>query len=101
MRRSHRRDIALGKAVQAGYILGMFTIEHDFDATIVTLIDEGGPHLTEDVTVNAFEDCVTLEQENPRDGRIEKITLSMVQVRDLAAALDLPEGVYRLRPPAR
>lgn len=76
----------------------MFTIEHDFDATTITLIDEGAPHLQEDVVVNAFEDCVTLEQHDPRSDRLVRITLSMAQLRDLAAALDLPEGVYRLRP---
>lgn len=52
----------------------------------------------EDVVINAFAECVTLEQFNPRLGRAEKITLSMEQIRDLAAALDLPEGVYRIRP---
>ena len=76
----------------------MFTIEHEFDATVVTLIDEGSPHLQGDVTVNAFEECVTLEQLDPHTDRPHKITLSMAQVRDLAAALNLPEGVYRLRP---
>jgi len=75
----------------------MFTIEHEFDATVVTLIDEGAAHLQEDVTLNAFEDCVTVEQLDPRTDRVQKITLSMAQVRDLAAALDLPEGVYKLR----
>lgn len=75
----------------------MFTIEHDFDATVVTLVDEGAPHLQEDVIINAFEDCVTIEQFNPRADRVEKITLSMAQLRDLSAALNLPEGVYRLR----
>jgi len=29
---------------------------------------------------------------------VQKITLSESQLRDLAAALDLPEGIYRLRP---
>ncbi len=77
----------------------MFTIEHDFDATVITLVDEGAIHLQEDVTVNAFEDCVTLEQLDPRNDRVEKITLSLAQVRDLGAALDLPEGIYRLRRP--
>ncbi|MBV7377768.1 hypothetical protein [Maritimibacter dapengensis] len=79
----------------------MFTIEHDFDATVVTLVDEGEDgvkHLQEDVTINAFEDCITLEQLDPQTDRVQVITLSMAQVRDLAAALDLPEGVYRLRP---
>jgi hypothetical protein len=75
----------------------MFTIEHDFDATVVTLIDEGASHLREDVIVSAFEDCVTVEQYDARTDRVDKITLSMTQLRDLSAALNLPEGVYRLR----
>jgi hypothetical protein len=80
----------------------MFTIEHGFDATTITLVDEGGPHLQEDITVNAFEDCITVEQLDPRTNTVHKVTLSIVQLQDLAAALDLPEGVYRLkRDPAR
>lgn len=75
----------------------MFTIEHDFDATVITLVDEGSPHLEEDVTIQAFEECVTLEQYDPHSDEVAKITLSMAQVRELAAALDLPEGVYRLK----
>ena len=76
----------------------MFTIEHDFDATVITLMDETGTPLQEDVTVNAFEDCVTVEQFDPRSGQVVRITLSLGQVRDLFAALNLPEGMYRLRP---
>ena len=76
----------------------MFTIEHDFDATVITLVDDPATHRQEDVIVNAFDDCVTLEQLDPRTDRVETITLSRAQVRDLAAALNLPEGVYRLRP---
>ncbi|AXQ93616.1 hypothetical protein ORIO_07635 [Cereibacter azotoformans] len=74
----------------------MFTIEHDFDATVITLIDEGGSYLQEDVTISAFEDVVTLEQVDPRRDEVVRLTLSMGQVRDLAAALNLPEGSYRL-----
>ncbi|MYM56665.1 hypothetical protein [Thalassovita mangrovi] len=76
----------------------MFTIEHDFDATVVTLIDEGNTPLQEDVTINAFEDCVTLEQYDARLDTVQKITFSLSQLEELAAALDLPEGVYKLRP---
>lgn len=75
----------------------MFTIEHDFDATVVTLIDEGSTHLQEDVSVQAFEDCIVIEQLDPRRDEPVRITLSLTQLRDLAAALNLPEGVYRLR----
>ena len=79
----------------------MFTIEHDFDATVITLIDEGSDGLEEDVTILAFEECVVLEQEDPLSGDIVRVTLSMGQLADLAAALDLPEGSYRLERPAK
>ena len=76
----------------------MFTIEHEFDATVVTLVDEPATHRQEDVTITAFEDCVTIEQNHPTTDRLHKITLSLAQVADLTAALNLPEGVYRRKP---
>ena len=79
----------------------MFTIEHEFDATVITLIDEGGVALQEDITVSAFDDCVTLEQVHPLTQEPMIITLSMTQLRDLAAALNLPEGSYRMDPAAK
>jgi hypothetical protein len=75
----------------------MFTIEHDYDATVVTLVDEGKAPLKEDVIVNAFDDCVTVTQYDPRSEEVVRITLSLSQLRDLEAALDLPEGIYQLR----
>lgn len=75
----------------------MFTIEHDFDATVITLVDEGGTHLEEDITIQAFEDCVAVEQLDPQSDRVQRITFSQAQLRDLAAAMNLPEGVYRLK----
>lgn len=77
----------------------MFTIEHEFDSTVVTLVDEGKGFLQEDVTIHAFEDCVTIEQLDPRTDRVQRITLSQIQLKELAAALDLPEGIYRLSRP--
>lgn len=74
----------------------MFTIEHEFDSTVVTLVDEGALPLQEDVVVNTFAECVTVEQFDPRSETMMRITLSPEQVRDLAAALNLPEGVYQL-----
>lgn len=75
----------------------MFTIEHDYDATVVTLVDEGAAPLKEDVIINAFDDCVTISQFDPRTDDVVRITLSLTQLRDLEAALDLPEGIYQLR----
>ena len=75
----------------------MFTIEHEFDATVITLVDEGGDlPLQEDIVINAFEDCVTIDQTDPRTDETLRITLSLAQLRDLAAALNLPEGSYRI-----
>ncbi len=74
----------------------MFSIEHDFDATVITLVDDPAKHRQEDVTINVFEDCVTLEQLEPTTDRLQRISLSHKQIKDLAAALNLPEGVYRL-----
>lgn len=76
----------------------MFTIEHEFDATVITLVDEGGaePALQEDVTIEAFAECVVVRQLDARTDQMVTITLSMTQLADLAAALDLPEGSYRI-----
>ena len=73
----------------------MFTIEHEFDATVITLADDEAELLMEDVSINVFAECVTVEQLDPRTDEVQMITLSHNQIRDLAAALDLPEGVYR------
>lgn len=77
----------------------MFTIEHEFDATVITLVDEGDDprdYLQEDVTISAFEDCVVVEQADEQDV-MQRVTFSHAQLRELAAALNLPEGVYRLK----
>jgi hypothetical protein len=76
----------------------MFTIEHEFDATVITLVDEGDDTipLQEDLTIEAYEECVVLRQIDPMTDEPVAITLSMSQLRDLAAALDLPEGSYRI-----
>jgi len=74
----------------------MFSIEHEFDATVVTLVDEGTAPLGEDVVINAFEECITLSQYDARGDTLQTITLTMSQLRDLSAALNLPEGVYSL-----
>ncbi|WP_407495375.1 hypothetical protein [Pseudooceanicola sp. MF1-13] len=75
----------------------MFTIEHEFDSTLITIVDDGDAPLQEDVIINAFQECVTVEQYDARTDVVQKITLSTAQLRDLAAAMNLPEGSYTLR----
>ena len=72
----------------------MFSIEHEFDSTIITLVDEGNAQLQEDLIINNFSECVTIEQYDVRTDKINKITFSMAQLKDLSAAINLPEGVY-------
>jgi hypothetical protein len=76
----------------------MFTIEHEFDASVITLVDDAGPGRQEDITVTVFEDQVTIEQLDPRTDRVHKIAFSMHQIADLRAGLNLPEGAYIRRP---
>lgn len=73
----------------------MFTIEHTFDATLITLVDEGSPRLEEDVTITAMEECTVIEQIERGTDRVQRVVLSTAQLQDLAAAINLPEGVYR------
>lgn len=75
----------------------MFTIEHDFDATVITLIDEPETApLQGDVIITAFDDRVVIRQDETDGDRYSEITLSIRQVDELRAALNLPEGGYRL-----
>ena len=81
----------------------MFTIEHEFDATVITLIDElpegaavGARPLNEDVIVQAFDDRIIIEQFDPESGEPVHIVLTLEQLEELRAALNLPEGNYRL-----
>ena len=76
----------------------MFTIEHRFESSVITLVDEGAAPLQEDVIINAYEDRITITQFDPDAEEAVQITMTLEQVRDLGAALDLPEGVYRLAP---
>ena len=72
----------------------MFSIEHEFDSTGITLVDEGTSQIQEDLIINSFSECVTIEQYDARTDKINKITFSMAQLKDLSAAINLPEGVY-------
>lgn len=81
----------------------MFTIEHEFDATIITLVDElptgaaaGDRPLNEDVVIQTFDDRIIVEQFDPDTGELAQIVMTIEQAEELRAALNLPEGNYRL-----
>lgn len=79
----------------------MFTIEHEFDSTVITLVDEAPPGarpLNEDVVILSFDDRVVVEQMEPGGDGVARIVLSLRQLDELRAALNLPEGQYRLVP---
>lgn len=86
----------------------MFTIEHEFDASIITLVDELPPGsttharpLNEDVIISTFDDRIIVEQFDPQSGEMAHVVLSIEQLEELRLALNLPEGGYRLerKPP--
>ncbi|MDP5307707.1 hypothetical protein [Paracoccus spongiarum] len=77
----------------------MFTIEHDFDATVITLIDEAEPNtrpLNEDIVILTFDDRVVVEQMDPDGTDVSRITFTLQQLAELRLALNLPEGNYRV-----
>ena len=73
----------------------MFTTEHEFDGTRITLVDYGDGELQEDVEILMTEDEVVVKQLQEQAGGVQEINLSRNQLKDLIAALKLPEGVYR------
>ena len=77
----------------------MFTIEHDFDATVITLIDEAEPNtrpLNEDIVIQTFDDRVIVEQMHPDGDEVMQVVFTIHQLTELRLALNLPEGNYRI-----
>lgn len=81
----------------------MFTIEHEFDVSIITLIDEPAADehrpLQEDITILTFDDRVVVEQSDGETDQVLRVTFSLSQLDELRAALSLPEGNYRMERP--
>jgi hypothetical protein len=73
--------------------LAIFTIEHEFDYTVLTTLDEEANF--EDVEVLLDADVVYICQEIRDTGKRQVLELSVQQWTDLVAAMHLPEGAYR------
>lgn len=73
----------------------MLTIEHEFDHTKITVLDEGETdHVFDDITIKAFEDHIRLEQYDPDENRSHSVIISIAQLKQVITALNLPEGSY-------
>lgn len=74
----------------------MFTIEHEFDHTKITVLDEGSTQERyDDIVVKAYDDHIEVTQYDLATDCFHEIHLSMDQLQKLAAALRLPEGSYK------
>ena len=70
----------------------MFTIEHEFESTIITTLDQKGDH--EDVEIHLDEESIFIRQWSEELQTFDLIELSMQQLKDIITAVDLPEGAY-------
>ena len=72
----------------------MFSVEHKFSKTRITLIDEGSTSLQEDVILDLDDEGAKITKYDERTGEDVTINLSRVQINDLISALHCPEGVF-------
>jgi hypothetical protein len=96
--RCNKRPFRFFRGTFPPYFLDMFTIEHNFDATVITLVDDVACCREEDVRVALYEDKTVVEQVDEKTGEVKRITLSVAQLNDLLASVHLPEGAYSKRP---
>lgn len=70
----------------------MITIEHEFDNTTVTILDDSGEH--EDVAVVLFEDVVFIQQYYENTDKSVVLAMTPKMWKELITAVNLPEGAY-------
>ena len=73
----------------------MFTIETEFDYTVITSLDERGNF--EDVEVILDEEVVYLAQAMPESNKTQVLEITYQQFKDILVAIDLPDGAYYAR----
>lgn len=70
----------------------MFTVEHEFDSTIITTIDQEGKE--QDVEVIMDEQSIFFRQWSEETSCYDLIEMSSQQLNDIVAALNSKEGAY-------
>lgn len=73
----------------------MFSVEHEFDSTTVTVLDDGGEE--EDVAVILFDDVVYIRQYYEDTDMAAIISMTPKMFAELISAWNSPEGSYILR----
>ena len=71
----------------------MFTIEHDFDETVITVLNELGG---EDVSVLMIDQAVYLRQWDRKRKEFDVIVMTPLMYHKLMKSYTLPEGTYTL-----
>ena len=72
----------------------MFTVEHEYDATIIRSLDETGTH--EDVEVIMDDTIVYLRQWDVDLNKYEMVVMQYQQLLDIAASLHTTEGLHKI-----
>lgn len=73
----------------------MYTVEMDFDSALITVLDEHARH--EDVKVIIADDGVVfIVQYDEKLDKNHVITISFQQYIDMLAAIQSPEGMFKI-----
>ena len=70
----------------------MFSIENEFDHTIVTIVDNDNKQ--EDAQVIMSDEYVYIRQYNAKSGRYDVIALSPFMFNEMLASMKFTDGVY-------
>lgn len=73
----------------------MFTVEMEFDETVVTVVDDTGQ--LEDVKCHLMDDVVYFRQYNEVSNRDELIQITPLMWKELVLAFESPEGAFILQ----
>lgn len=74
----------------------MFTVEMDYDCTVITTLDETDSY--EDIEVVLDDVTVFIAQYVEETNSRQVLELSYQQLTDIMMSLDLPEGAYYTKP---
>jgi len=70
----------------------MFSIENEFDHTIITIVDNDNKQ--EDAQVIMSDEYVYIRQYNAKSGRYDVIALSPFMFNEILASMKFTDGVY-------